>query len=143
MGAIAAGGTRIINKELMRALDVDSAELDNIIAREQVELTRREKAYRGGRAPIELHGRTVILVDDGLATGSTMRAAVQAARMAGAIHVVAAAPVGSEQACRELRTAADEVVCPLQPPEFHAISQWYDEFTQTSDAEVQALLNKT
>ncbi len=142
MGAIATGGARVLNEDLLRALDLDPAEMERIAAREEAELARREKAYRAGRAPFELHGRTVILVDDGLATGSTMRAAVQAARNLVAARVIAAAPVGSEQACHELRSVADEVVCPLQPPSLQSISQWYGDFPQTPDEEVRALLKR-
>ncbi len=140
MGAIASGGALIINE--VQTLDVDPEDMKRIIAREQAEIDRQEFLFRTGRPRIELRGKTVILMDDGLATGSTMRAAVKSVRESGAAHVIVAAPVGSVEACRSLHTVADEVVCPLQPPSLRSISEWYKDFPQTTDAEVQALLHE-
>ncbi len=141
MGAISGGGVRVINRDVAVPLQISAAAIEAVARRELSELERREKSYRGHRPPLELRGRTVILVDDGLATGSTMRAAVEAARAGGAVHVVVAAPVGSPEACRDLMRIADQVICPSQPDELGAISLWYEEFPQTSDEEVRALLD--
>jgi putative phosphoribosyl transferase len=142
MGAIASGGVRVLNEELVRSLRVPASAVEAITAAEQRELARRERLYRGDRPPPAVRGRTVILVDDGLATGSTMRAAVEALRMEGAAHIVAAVPVGAPATCRELRDLADEVVCAITPEPFFAVGLWYEEFDQTSDREVQTLLAK-
>jgi len=142
MGALASGGIQILNQPFIHALHLDAEDVQQVTDNENRELIRREKSYRGDRVLMELHGRTVILVDDGLATGSTMRAAAEAVRKLGAARVVLAAPVGSGQACESLEPFADEVVCPLQPEEFAAISEWYEDFPQTSDAEVQRLLRE-
>jgi putative phosphoribosyl transferase len=140
MGAIASGGFRVVNKTVVGMLDISDEDIESA-AREQLrELERREKAYRGAPAPPMIHGRTVILTDDGLATGSTMRAAIEAVRAQQAAHIVVAVPVGAPQTCADLASLADEVVCPHQPHDLQAISLWYEEFPQTSDAEVQALL---
>jgi putative phosphoribosyl transferase len=140
MGAIASGGVRVLNQEVLRLLDISDAEIESVAQREQRELERRERLYRGSHPPPLVHGRTIILVDDGLATGSTMRAAAQAVRQMGAAHVVIAVPVGAPQTCRDLSSVADEVICPHQPDELGAISLWYESFPQTSDEEVERLL---
>ena len=139
-GAIAGGGVRVINDALIRELDLPEDVVERVVAAEQAELERREQAYRGGRGPIEARGRTVILVDDGLATGATMRAAVAAVRNLGAKRVVVAVPVGAAETCRLLEEEADEVVCLLTPEPFYAIGLWYHEFPQLDDDEVRDLL---
>ena len=140
MGAIASGGARVINHRLIRDLGVSAADVARVIADEEAELARRERVYRRGRAPLNLSGRTVILVDDGLATGATMRAAVQAVRELGPSRVVVAVPVGSREACRDLERVADAVVCVRMPDPFLAVGRWYRDFSETSDADVIALL---
>lgn len=140
MGALASGGEPQINAETVRALRVSTAEIERVVARERRELERRELAYRAGRAPLVLRGRRVILVDDGLATGATMLAAVSAVRAAGASRIVVAVPVASAEACDLLRGSADDVVALRVPPDFHAVGVWYADFTQTTDDEVRALL---
>lgn len=140
MGAVAAGGGQVLNEELVRRLGITPAEIGEVEARERRELARREQAYRGDRPFPELKGKTVILVDDGLATGATMKAAVAAVRAVGPSRVVVAVPVAPSETVRELERLADEVVCPLVPAEFEAVGQWYQEFPQTSDQEVTVAL---
>jgi putative phosphoribosyl transferase len=140
MGAIASGGVRVLNDDIVRALGVPPVVIDRVAVEEQAELERRESAYRDGRTLTDLQGCTVLLIDDGLATGSTMKAAVQAVRAHAPAHIVVAVPVGAPQACAELRGVADEVVCARQPELFSAVGQWYRDFSETSDAEVRQLL---
>jgi putative phosphoribosyl transferase len=140
MGAIASGGVRVVNEDVVMQLQVPEAVLDRVAAHEAHELIRREIAYRGDLPPPELHGRIGILVDDGLATGSTMRAAVRALRLLGPARVVVAVPVAADPTCEALREEADEVVCVLTPPNFRAVGLWYEDFAQTEDDEVRALL---
>jgi len=142
MGAIASGGVRVVNDEIKRVLQVPDEVIDQVSAEEEEELERRQLAYRGSRPPIKVRGRTVILVDDGLATGSTMRAAVEALRRQRPARVVVAVPVGAAETCAELERAADEVVCARTPEPFYAVGVWYDDFSQTSDAEVRELLEQ-
>ena len=142
MGAIASGGVRVLNDDAVRLYDISTAAIDRIAREEHIELERRERAYREGRPPIDLHGRVVVLIDDGLATGSTMRAAVQAVRAHGPAAVVVAVPVGSPDTCREFAAIADEIVCARSPEHFAAVGQWYDDFRQTTDEEVRALLHE-
>lgn len=138
MGAIASGGVQVLNAF---AIDgVSEPQLESIVARERVELARREALYRGTSPPIDVRGRTVIVVDDGLATGATMRAAVAALRQQAPARLVVGVPVGAEETCRQLASEADEVVCPCTPYPFRAVGLWYQEFTQTSDDEVRRLL---
>jgi putative phosphoribosyl transferase len=139
MGALATGGAVVRNEELIRSQAVTEDQLQEIIDRERVELGRREAAYGLEAAP-QLAGRTVILVDDGIATGASMLAAVRAVRTAGAAGVVVAVPVASRTACRLVDDEVDELVCVDAPREFRAVGQAYDDFTQTSDDEVRALL---
>jgi putative phosphoribosyl transferase len=141
MGAIASGGLRALNHDVLDRLRLPPAAVDQATEAEGAVLARRERDYRGDRPPPVLEGRTVILVDDGLATGATMRVAVTAARTAGAARVVVAVPVGPPSSCDELRAEADEVVCLRAPPSFVAVGAWYDDFSETADAEVRALLN--
>lgn len=144
IGAIASGGVRVMNDQIHDALgNVAPAEIEVIVQREQAELQRREKLYRGGHAAIPLQGREVILVDDGLATGATMRAAVQAVRQLRPGRVTVAAPVGARDSCDALESLADDVVCIRTPEPFHAVGLWYAEFAQTSDDEVRSLLAST
>jgi predicted phosphoribosyltransferase len=140
MGAIASGGVRVLNGEIVEWYRVPAALLDEVVREEQRELERREREYRGGRPPISLLGRTVLIVDDGLATGSTMRAAVEAVRMHAPTSVVVAVPVGAPDTCRDLAAVADSVVCARTPEPFTAVGLWYNDFSQTTDQEVQALL---
>lgn len=142
IGAIASGGVRVVNEEVVRLLGVSNEVLDAVAARERRELKRRERAYRGNRPPRQVRGRTVILVDDGLATGSTMRAAVAALRRQEPARIVVAVPVGAPETCDEFRTQADEVVCARVPESFRAVGLWYEDFTQTSDEEVRQLLRR-
>ena len=140
MGAIASGGTRVINEDVVQALRIPPHDIEAVAAREQAELDRRDLAYRRGRPLPSLTGRTVILVDDGLATGSTMKAAVQAVKQHGPSRVIVAVPVGAPETCRALRALADDVVCARMPVEFSAVGQWYRDFSQTTDEEVIELL---
>lgn len=140
MGAIASGGTRVLNPEVVAALGIPGGTIDAVAAREAEELERRERAYRGERPPPEVRGRTVILVDDGLATGSTMRAAVAALRRQEPARLVVAVPVGAAETCEALRAEADAVVCVLTPEPFYAVGLWYRDFAQTTDDEVRELL---
>lgn len=140
MGAIASGGARVMDHQLMAEIGVTSAQLAAVVAAEEQELARRERLFRHGRQPLRVADRTAILVDDGLATGSTMRGAVQAIRALGPARVVVAVPVGSAPACERLARVADEVICARIPRHFHAVGQWYLDFSETSDAEVSRLL---
>jgi putative phosphoribosyl transferase len=141
MGAIASGGVRVLNDDVIAAYGVPSHVIEGAVQQERTELERRELVYRDGRPPLELGGRTVLLVDDGLATGSTMKAAVQAVRALHPTRVVVAAPVGARETCGEMARIADEVVCALTPEPFSAVGLWYRDFSQTSDAEVRSLLH--
>ena len=140
MGAIASGGVRELNPEIIKSLQISNAIIDAVAAREQEELQRQQRTYRGDAPLPQLSARTVIVVDDGLATGSTMRAAVRAIRQSGPERIVVAVPVGAAETCRSLRNDADEVHCVATPNDFHAVSLWYEEFSQTSDDEVRHLL---
>ena len=140
MGAIASGGIRIMDDDVVRYYRIPAAAIDQIAGAEEQELHRRERAYRGTRPPVTLEDRIVILVDDGLATGSTMRAAVVAARRQLPSQIVVAAPVGARQACRALDQVADEIVCAMTPEPFRAVGLWYQSFEQTTDDEVRRLL---
>lgn len=140
IGAIAEGGARVMNLELIRDLGLETSEVDAVAARELAELHRRVNTFRGGIAPAPLAGRIVILIDDGLATGATMEAAIAAVRQSAPARIIAAAPVGAADSCRRLSAVADEVVCPLRPHNFYAVGQWYEDFSPTTDEEVTALL---
>lgn len=143
MGAIAHGGLVILDQDLVRQLGIPEAAIRRVIAREQRELERREAAYRGDREPPSLEGKTVILVDDGLATGATMRAAALAVREQNPARVIVAVPVASPQTCEAFRGDVDEIVCALTPEPFYAVGVWYDDFSQTTDEEVRELLAGT
>lgn len=142
MGAIASGGVRVLNEDVVQALRISPEQIDAAAREELQELERREAAYRGDRALPSLADRVAILVDDGLATGSTMRAAAQAVKQQKPKRLIVAVPVGAPETCRELNEVADEVVCARTPMPFSAVGQWYLNFEQTSDEEVRALLNE-
>jgi predicted phosphoribosyltransferase len=143
MGAIATGGVRVLNRQVIDDLGLSQDAIEAVTAAELAELHRRDRLYRFHRPPPDLRGRTVILVDDGLATGSTMRAAVAAVREQGAGRVIVAVPVAPPDTCDALARQADEVVCPLRPHDFEAVGRWYENFAQTTDEEVSALLADT
>jgi putative phosphoribosyl transferase len=140
MGAVGSNEVCITQPEVLRACGITSAELGTAIAREQAVLAQREHQFRGSRPAPDIAGRTVILVDDGLATGSTMRAAIAVARQEGAAHIVVAVPVGAPDTCYVLAGEVDHLVCLHQPTPFIAVGKWYQQFSQTKDEEVQALL---
>jgi putative phosphoribosyl transferase len=140
MGALASGGVRVLNERVVQQLRVPLAAIEHVAARERQELQRRERAYRGDRPPPEVRGRTVILVDDGLATGSTMRAAAAALQALHPARLVVAVPVAAAETCQEFRDEVDEVVCDLTPEPFYAVGLWYEDFSQTTDDEVRELL---
>ena len=141
MGAIAPGGVVVLSEELVLELGISQRAVSEVIAREQQELARRERLYRGNSPLPALRDRTVILVDDGLATGSTMRAAAAALRRLHAGRIVVAVPVAAPQACAEFRGEVDEVVCARTPEPFHAVGEWYEDFSQTSDEEVRECMS--
>jgi putative phosphoribosyl transferase len=142
MGAIASGGVRVLNEEVVRTLHIPDETVDAVTAAEQRELERREQLFRGERPPADVRGRTVILVDDGLATGSTMRAAVAALRRQQPTCIIVAVPVGAVETCEELGAEADEAVCVRTPDPFYAVGIWYGNFSQTTDEEVRDLLER-
>jgi len=142
MGAIASGGVVVLNEEVTNALTISDEIIAEAVEQERRELARRERAYRGDRPPPEVRDRIAILVDDGLATGSSMRAAISALDKLKPGRVVVAVPVGAAQTCSELCSRADEVVCPRQPEPFFAVGPWYEDFTQTTDQEVRDLLRQ-
>lgn len=143
MGAIASGGVRVLNEDVVRWYSIPEGAIDAVARSEQVELERREREYRRDRPPRDLRDRVVILVDDGLATGSTMRAAVEAVRQHQPARVIVAVPVAASDTCREFQGLADEIVCAKTPEVFSAVGQWYVDFSQTTDDEVRALLEET
>jgi putative phosphoribosyl transferase len=140
MGAIASGGVRVVNEQVVQATGMDEATIAAVAADEQRELERRERAYRGDRPLLDFTGKTVILVDDGLATGSTMRAAALALREQGPRRTIIAVPVAARETCDALREDVDEIVCAVTPEPFYAIGLWYENFSQTTDEEVHACL---
>ena len=142
MGAIAAGEVRVLNDEVVRALGISSRVIDAVAARELRELLRRDDLYRGRRPAPPAAGRAVILVDDGLATGSTMRAAIQAIRRKKPSRLVVAVPVAAAPTCEELTSLVDEMVCYATPEPFYSVGFWYDDFSQTSDDEIRDLLDR-
>lgn len=140
MGAVASGGVCVINRDLVERVGISDDVVARVVAREREEIARRERLYRGVRPAIDTHGKTVLLVDDGLATGATMRAAVLTLRAREAARIVVAVPVAAPRTCDEMKEIADEVVCAVAPPAFHAVGLWYDDFEPTTDEEVSALL---
>jgi len=143
LGAIASGGVRVVNQDVVQWYGISEAAIDRIAREEQEELERRERAYRDDRPAPDLTNKIVVLIDDGLATGSTMRAAAQAVQAHRPARVVIAVPVGAPQTCAELAVSADEVICVRMPEPFSAVGQWYLNFEQTDDAEVRELLQKS
>ena len=141
-GAIASGGVRVLNEDVMRAIPHADQAIEALTSRETVELQRREQIYREGRPAPELQDRIAILVDDGLATGATMRAAVKALRQRGAAKIVVAVPVGPPDTCHEIEEQADETICLNTPEFFQAVGQYYDDFSQTTDEDVRELLQQ-
>jgi len=142
LGAIASGGVKVVNEDVLDVLKIPRAAFEALAKREIQELERREREYRGERMRPEVKGKTVILVDDGLATGSTMLAAVRAVGLMGAEKIVVAVPVAAEETCDMFRSEVDEVICGITPQPFHAVGIWYENFEQTSDEEVRELLEK-
>jgi putative phosphoribosyl transferase len=140
IGAIASGGVRVLNEDLLARLRVPRQVVDQVAAQEEVELARRERAYRGPRGVVPVSDRVAILVDDGLATGASMRAAAMALRRLNPVQVVVAVPVGAAETCAEFGAYADEVICAETPEPFWAVGNWYDDFSQTTDEEVRELL---
>jgi len=142
IGAIASGGVRVLNRDLIRYLRVPDAVIEEVTARERLELERRERSYREGRPPLVVTGRTVVLVDDGLATGASMLAAARALREQHAGEIIIAVPVAARQTCNEFRKEVDEIICAATPDPFNAVGIWYEDFSQTTDEEVRALLEQ-
>ena len=142
MGAIASGGIRVMNEEVMQQIRISDSEIEAVVKREEMELKRRETAYRGNRPQLDVKGLTVILVDDGLATGATMRAAVTALKRQKPLRIVIAVPTASPDVCDEFRAEVDEILCGITPAPFHAVGAWYEDFSQTTDEEVQKLLKE-
>ncbi|HET7321138.1 MAG TPA: phosphoribosyltransferase [Longimicrobiaceae bacterium] len=142
MGAIASGGIRVLNPEVLQMIHVPEEAIDAVAEREERELERREREYRGDRPEPKIRGRTVILVDDGLATGSTMRAAVAALRAEYPERLVVAVPVAAPETCEALGREVDDIVCAITPEPFHAVGLWYEDFSQTTDEEVRSLLEQ-
>jgi predicted phosphoribosyltransferase len=142
MGAIASGGIQIVNEDALRAHPIDQASFDAVVARETRELLRREQVYRGTRPPVQLKDQVVILIDDGLATGASMMAAIQAVRLQAPARMIVAVPVAPADTAEALRSEVDEVICPLTPEWMMSIGYWYLNFSQTSDDEVIDLLRR-
>lgn len=143
MGAIASGDVLVLNEDVVGYLRIPDEAIEHVARREQQELERRAREYRGESAPPDVRGRTVILIDDGLATGSTMRAAVTALRKQQPAQIIVAVPVAAESTCNEFRAEVDDIVCALTPEPFHAVGLWYEDFSQTTDEEVRDLLERT
>lgn len=142
IGAIASGGIRVLSHRVVAELGIPRAAIEQVAERELIELERRDKAYRDGRPLLTLRGKAVIVVDDGLATGSTMEAAVSALRQHQPAKIIVAIPVGAADSCQRLQALADETLCLQTPEPFHAVGQWYHAFDQTTDAEVLELLRR-
>jgi putative phosphoribosyl transferase len=142
MGAIATGGVRVVNEEVTNQMDISSSAIDEVARLEEQELKRRERLYRRDRAPPNVQGRTIILIDDGLATGSTMRAAATALAKMQPSKIVVAVPVAAAETCADLRSEVDEVICGATPEPFMAVGAWYSDFEQTTDQEVRELLDQ-
>jgi putative phosphoribosyl transferase len=140
MGALASGGIRVLNDDVMRQVPNADELIETVVSREKIELERREKAYRDGRPSPDLHGKTMILVDDGLATGASMRAAAGALKQRDIARLIVAVPVAAIETSAELKLEVDEIICGITPENFHGVGQFYEDFSQTSDEEVRALL---
>ena len=142
MGAIASGGVRVLNEDVVRYLGIPDQVIEAVAANEQKELERRERAYRGDAPPRNVRGRTVILVDDGLATGSTMRAAVAALRQQQPARLIVAVPIAAESTCNAFKSEVDEIICAKTPEPFYAVGLWYEDFSQTTDEDVRDLFGR-
>jgi predicted phosphoribosyltransferase len=142
MGAIASGGALVLDQQTISDLRISRAAVERVIAMERAELARREELFRGSRPPVDVSGRTIILVDDGLATGSTVQAAIAALRKEGPASVIVAAPVGSREACGAIGAVTDGCLCAMIPDRFYAVGLWYEDFSETTDAEVRQLLSR-
>jgi predicted phosphoribosyltransferase len=140
MGAVATGGVRVLNDEIVRVLRIPDDQIKAVVTQEQRELERRERLYRGNCPPPDVRRRTVILVDDGLATGATMYAAIRALRQQKPARIIVAVPTAAPESCEELRVEADEVICGITPEPFYAVGLWYEDFSQMTDEEVRDLL---
>ena len=143
MGAVATGGVRVLNEHVVAGLGIPPYVIEAVAAWEQEELTRRERLYRGDRPAPEVTGRTIMLVDDGLATGATMHAAIKALRQQEPAGIVVAVPTASPDTCEEMRTEVDDVICAITPEPFHSVGLWYEDFSQTTDEEVRELLARS
>ena len=142
MGALGSGGVRVLNEDVVNYLHIPAEVIEQVAATEQQEMERREKLYRGDQPVLDVRNRTVILIDDGLATGSTMRAAAVALRQQQPARIVVAVPVAATETCNEFRKEVDEIVCAATPEPFYAVGLWYEDFSQTSDDEVRELLTR-
>jgi predicted phosphoribosyltransferase len=142
MGAIASGGALVLDQQTIGELRISRDAVERVIAMERAELARREELFRGSRPPVDVSGRTIILVDDGLATGSTVQAAIAALRKEGPASVIVAAPVGSREACGAIGAVTDGCLCAMIPDRFYAVGLWYEDFSETTDAEVRQLLSR-
>lgn len=140
MGALASGGVRVMNEDVLRQINISDNAIEAVTRREEQELKRREEAYRGNRPRLDVKDLTVILVDDGLATGATMRAAVTALRRQKPKRIIIAVPTAAPETCDEFRTEVDDIICGMTPTPFYAVGAWYEDFSQTTDKEVQQLL---
>lgn len=142
MGAIALGNVVVYNEDIIASMHIHHAEIEKVIAQEKTELKRREQAYRGQHTYPILHDKIVILVDDGIATGATIRAAIKALQQLQVQKIIVAVPVAQKDVCAELANTVNKIVCPLQPSHLHAVGVWYEDFSQTEDSEVSDLLKK-
>jgi predicted phosphoribosyltransferase len=142
MGAVASGGTYVLNQELIGALDIPRHEIEAVATRELRVVARQERTFRGDRGPPEVRGRTVLLVDDGIATGATMKVAIAALKRQSPARLIVAVPVAAPSSCTELAAEADECVCVITPESFHAVGSWYQDFSQTTDDTVRDLLDR-
>jgi predicted phosphoribosyltransferase len=142
MGAIASGGKRVVNQDIIHYLNIPEGMIEAIAARELHELERRERAYRGDHVPLDMKGRTVILVDDGLATGASMRAAVVGLRAQNPAQIIVAVPTAASETCEALQPEVDEMICATTPEPFYGVSRWYEDFSQTTDEEVKMFLQE-
>lgn len=140
MGAIASGGTVVFNEDVVYGLHISNTAINEVLQKEELELERRDKVYRGNKSPLQLTGKTVIIVDDGIATGYSMRAAIAAVKQKNPVKLMVAVPVAARSTCAEMASLVDKIICPLQPANFYAVGLWYDDFSQTSDEEVIHLM---
>jgi predicted phosphoribosyltransferase len=142
MGALASGGALVFNEDIVFGLGIPDEIVGRVVSTQRLELARREELYRGDRPPLDVMGRTVILVDDGLATGATMRAAIEGLRQLGPAHIVVGIPIAAEETCDELRPEVDALICAATPAPFDSVGLWYEDFSPTTDEEVRELLER-